>query len=184
MIEEYQTLRDEAISHIETLNHYQLTTILAVVGFVGLDVLWIKSSPYLFLVPVLVVFTNGINYANRSEAVRRIGTYIEVFIEPHVQNLKWQRRRYRLGAIRGSSGFDAKWLRVIYTGNFLVFGGLCTALFWHKASPQSWVDMTIAGIASAMLIFMEYRLMLPGSARKDIYLRDWRRIQDEEGEGS
>lgn len=96
----YKQLKEEIIQS-DTRNNLLLTIIISATGAIlslgfsqkGIERPWIILCGYVFLIPIY-----GILYGNRRN-IWRISTYLRVFIEPKLKEIKWELRLDKLGKI-------------------------------------------------------------------------------------
>ena len=179
--EEYQALRAAILVHFQILSQYNLTTIIATGAILGAAFASKQPTPWLVLAPVVIIVPNAFNIASRSEAVMRIGTYIQIFHEQAPGRSGWETRLYQIASQLGPWGFRATLNRFLYT---LVLGGLgllCVALFLFQPGVSWPLKSGIGAVTVILLAIAEYRWLLVPSRRQK-YLDLWKGVLKAERE--
>ena len=168
--EEYRALREEMSTGFQILSQYQLTTIIATGAILSVALSSTKSSPWLVLAPLTVIVPLAFNYASRSEAFIRIGTYIQVFHEGSGSG--WETRLYQIAPQLGRWGFATKLNRFLYTFTFPGLGLLCVVLFAFQPSVPWPLRLGVGLAMIVVLVTAEHRL-LTAPSRRATYLQLW-----------
>jgi hypothetical protein len=121
LIEEYKTLRQEISVLYTRKNSYVIYTVIATATIFGFAIEY--PSPYIFLLPVIVIVPLSYKALGLDGSILHIGTYISIVIESKLKGLNWetyqQKRRER-------KEVNKKTLRRL--SNYLLFdllGGSC-----------------------------------------------------------
>lgn len=170
--DEYTALRQEIVTHFQISNQYVLSTLVVTAAIFAFSRNF--SSHWFFLIPLVVIVPNGLNYAFRTESILRIGTYIQVFGGELTQQYMWESRLDNLTPRLGWWRFDSLFGRFTYSCSF--FGlGLVALIAFLVNSPKSLPSLVGGAVALAMLLAMEYRIITVPKRRRQ-YLILWREM--------
>ena len=187
-LEEYKQLRTEIVLHMQLQCQYTIATISATALPFGIAFATKNPNPYLFLAPLSIIFPCIFNNANRSEAILRTGTYIQVFHEADLSILGWETRLYKLPQTLRGTNFIKYIKRFLSTSSVFFIGLLSIALFlvisstriitqdFRCASPAIYL---IAVTLVLLLIYAQIQLLLIPS-RRDRYIDAWKMLREEE----
>jgi len=89
LLEEYRQLRAEIVLFLERRTRGLHLAIVITIGSIGIGVKW--ENPILFLTSSLLISFLWYDEIRRLRAIFRNSTYIEVFLEPELHELKWEK---------------------------------------------------------------------------------------------
>jgi hypothetical protein len=184
-IEEYKSLREEILTHIQISNQYSLTTVLASGAIFGFAIE--NESPLLFLAALAIIVPNTFNFVARVETLFRIGTYLQVFHESTDARLGWETRYGGLGPEHGLSRWGSHLNRLLSTLGYLGLGVTAFALFVRYSEdhgPTFWTLTAIAFLSLVLVLIAELRILRSDSTRGR-YLQLWQEcLARERGHGT
>jgi len=87
-MEEYKTLREEILEMDKRKNNLIVYAVVATATIFGFSVEY--PSPFIVLLPLLIVIPLGYQVLELQRCILFVGTYISVEIESKVDGLQWE----------------------------------------------------------------------------------------------
>lgn len=182
LIEEYKLLREEIVrleKEILLITFYVFSITLIASG------LSVKNNTYIDIVPIIyqIILVWGINRFITSSRLRmRLSTYNQVFIEPNIDVLNWERRNMKFkdnkGVIInkwikriGSLFFLLTLLGIYVTYNFVINTDLCKTIN---------LILLISILLLQLLNFYLVRIGVFLYPKQKNYIKKWENIKKQE----
>lgn len=187
-LEEYKSLREEVLLHIKL--ERQILALAGTIFFLALTFL-AKALPEshadIWSIVIMILLTPLFAlYRAELFAIAKIASYIEEFIEPQVEGLKWTGTH-----IQGLKRFDKAGPRVRFKISsheaasiyFVVLLVVAWSLPWvFDACTPSWP--TISGMAILSFIYiLNLASLLRYGSHRERWQNVWKRIASEDSEG-
>lgn len=185
MEEEYKMLREEIMFNLNKLHWY-----ISIVSTVATALLaYILQSPdnivLLSLFLASLVIMEGRIYSV-TESNLRISAYMEVFLEPHLENRNWETynflkiHKYNSRTINVKKGIPINFITGINSVCLLI--GIIVFIFnlviiWENTLLINIIFSALNLILVTFLAYMAY-INRGGNQRRDDYIRHWNLVKD------
>jgi hypothetical protein len=178
IIEEFKALREEILFNFRTISQLQAFQFLSAGALIGVAYSQKDPNQYLLLAPVLIILPVMFLFGTQFAGIQKIGTYIQLYIEPYCSGLNWETRIAEFGKYSGPKSI---WYRLVgfayyIPGSSWVAIFICLSLSWSvpHTIPVGWhflisfVTIFIALIATLQI------LKLHKKEHRDELLRLWK----------
>lgn len=184
LLGEYEALRAEQLHNFRSVNQLHALQITATRAFLGVAFSITPLNSYIFLLPILFLIPIAYRLLNYALAILRIGTYIEVFIEPKFASFGWEHRVEDFRSSRKLNNKPSIFLKVksavqdytILTSWVIIV--ICPSLSYIYWTDELWYLVVIIALSGTTLIPVSYRLSRLGKIRSEFKER-WNRLGDQ-----
>lgn len=132
--EEYAMLREEIMENMKSQNNLSTFVSTTICTFIGVVIALDQPSPFLYLIPFLILIPASFKESNYQRRVAYLASYLIVYLEGE-DSFLWE-TRYHHFARRGNPSLSSKFRAALETLEFTLFGILCYVLFlWRYPFP-------------------------------------------------
>lgn len=176
--EEYNALREEILISIQVIKNYRnvlYATVVATMAF-AFD----KGKAILFLVPFCAIFSIYFLARHQSDAMLRMGAYINVFLEPGT-DCQWETRLYEYDKLYQ----DQYSTKSTSTGAYISISACCLILSvlhldYENINIEFCGTIIVQVVILIMCIYLFLIKKLNNLIIKEKYISEWKEIQRNE----
>jgi len=179
---QYEMLREEIMQNLST-THNLLTITYVAVGvilsyiMINLDSLALYFEPPILFIPIFVILI-VIFYRLRILSTDNISmsTYMEVFLEPYLNDIKWETHVHKINLRRSIFPRACK-------PNLIFIIALYTLFIYMLVANFSLISLLFAGSLNTIAFTICFILLANSSSNRKLrrdYIDAWRTIKDSE----
>lgn len=176
--EEYNGLRSEILQLQESQQKIRVTAIMSTGaclgwGFAGSE----SSSPYIFLIPLVFLLPMMYEMTFKTEAMIRIGTYIQIFHESLNDLSGWESNLTSLYKNTSSfSSWHSKFNRSLYCGSTFLLAVISLLSFSLTVNSMTW-NLCLLILLLFILALMPFIKLISINKKRQTYIDYWIEIQ-------
>jgi hypothetical protein len=170
LIEEYKTLRQEIMENFKRKNSFVIYAIIATATIFGFALEY--PSPFVFLLPLIIIIPLSYRTLAENRAILRIGTYIFVVIESKLENLHWETYNWK----RREKPENNKSIKRGLTDYllFVLLGGSCIILsIWYTLVIDNDIHSFISNLISVGELQLTNVALVAFWVLSGLYLGGW-----------
>lgn len=157
LLAEYSSIRQEIQHKVTLQNNLHLFTVTTSIAILAMSLQY--GSSVTLLLPLCILLPTSLRILQYKQAMMKLGTYLEVCVEPKLPNLNWETRnahlvRETLEKSRRSHCFG----QGLQSLDILLLGLVSLVLFIMRTCCWGWLEFVLLGFAILLLVLTGYQV--------------------------